>query len=62
MRSLGKGFDILKSEIRIDLDTLSFLGVVNNGIDISTLYCVIKIAKNITRVWEELPDFGNSFF
>ena len=48
MRSLGKGFDILESEIRIDLDTLSFLDVVNDGIDISILYCVIEIAKNFT--------------
>ena len=55
MRSLVKGFDILESGIRIVLDTLSFLDVVNNGIDFNFLYCVIDIAKNCDR------EFGKSF-
>ena len=55
MRSLDEGFDIFESEIRIDLGTLSFLGIVNDGIDTIILYCVIEIAKNFAR------EFGQSF-
>ena len=49
MRSLDEEFDMCKSEIRIDLDTLSFLGVVDDGFDTNILYWVIEIAKNSTR-------------
>ena len=59
--SLDKGFNIIESEVRLDLGNISLLGRVEGEFDSNKiLHQIIQIAKNSVReLLRELLDLAN---